>query len=203
MELGRCGRGEPGTVWTMGSLLIVTGPPGAGKSTVAAQLAASEATSVLVEGDRFHGFLASGVIPPWLPESNEQNEVVVEASALATGRFVRGGYFTLFDGMIGPWFLPTFVKAALLNGDDIVDYVVLMPTADQCVEHVRTRIGHRFRDEAATRKMHQEFAAAPVESRHVIVPGHSSAADVVTEVQDRRGDGLLSIDRPPSRPERA
>jgi predicted ABC-type ATPase len=178
----------------MGSLLIVTGPPGAGKSTVAAQLVASKTTSVLVEGDRFHGFLATGVIPPWLPESNEQNQVVVEASALATGRFVRGGYFTLFDGMIGPWFLPTFVEAALLDGADIVDYVVLMPTVEQCVDHVRTRVGHNFTDEAATRKMHHEFAAAPLDPRHVVVPGDASAADVVAEIQDRLDRGALRVD---------
>ena len=54
----------------MGSLLIVTGPPGAGKSTVAKLLAASMPRSVLVQGDAFFGFLANGAIDPWLPESH-------------------------------------------------------------------------------------------------------------------------------------
>ena len=176
----------------MGSLLIVTGPPGAGKSTVAALLAASVSPSVLVEGDRFHGFLAAGVIPPWLPESNAQNTIVVEATALATGRFARD-YFTIFDGVIGTWFLPTFLAAMALDTDVRVDYVVLMPTVEQCVEHVRTRIGHNFSDVDATRKMHHEFASAPVDARHVIVPGEGAASDVVAEIEARFSAGSLRV----------
>ena len=128
--LARDGVRRGGTLRRVGALLIVTGPPGAGKSTVAALLAAAVSPSVLVEGDRFHGFLAAGAIAPWLPESNDQNTIVVEASALATGAFVRGGYFTVFDGMIGAWFLPTFLRAARLDEADTVDYVVVMPTVE-------------------------------------------------------------------------
>jgi energy-coupling factor transporter ATP-binding protein EcfA2 len=71
----------------MGSLLIVTGPPGAGKSTVAKLLADSMPRSVLVEGDAFFGFLANGAIDPWLPESHEQNTVVTKAAGKATGEW--------------------------------------------------------------------------------------------------------------------
>lgn len=183
----------------MGELLIVTGPPGAGKSTVASLLAASVSPSVLVEGDRFFGFLASGVIPPWLPESNDQNHVVTEAMALATGRFVSGGYFTVFDGVMGPWFLPTFIETLGLDASDhaqTVDYVILMPTVEQCVERVRDRVEHAFTDEPATRKMHLEFASAPIDSRHVLVPGSMTADDVVAEIDARRRTGSLRVHRP-------
>lgn len=56
----------------MGSLLVVTGPPGAGKSSVARILADSFDQSVLVEGDAFFAFLARGAIEPWLPESGHR-----------------------------------------------------------------------------------------------------------------------------------
>jgi ABC-type cobalamin/Fe3+-siderophores transport system ATPase subunit len=88
----------------MGSLLAITGPPGAGKSTVARILADRVKPSVLVEGDSFFAFLARGAIPPWLPESNDQNDIVIQAAASAAGRYASGGYMTVYDGVVGPWF---------------------------------------------------------------------------------------------------
>jgi predicted ABC-type ATPase len=155
----------PGHNRQMGSLLIVTGPPGAGKSTVSRLLADGFDPSVLVDGDAFFGFLASGAIAPWLPESNAQNEVVIEAAAAATGRFARGDYATVYDGVVGPWFLPTFARATGLTR---LDYVTLLPSVDRCIAGVRHRVDHGFSDEDATRKMHNEFANASIDERHVL-----------------------------------
>jgi hypothetical protein len=63
----------------VGSLLVITGPPGAGKSTLARVMADIAGRSVLVEGDAFFAFLASGRVDPWLPGSHEQNAVVTKA----------------------------------------------------------------------------------------------------------------------------
>lgn len=150
----------------MGSLLVVTGPPGAGKSTVARILAERFEPSVLVEGDAFFGFLARGAIEPWLPAANEQNEIVTRAAAVAAGRYAGGGYETVYDGMVGPWFLPTFARE---TGLERIHYVILLPSVDRCLERVATRQGHGFSDEAATRKMHHEFLHAEVDRRHVLV----------------------------------
>ena len=149
----------------MARLLVVTGPPGAGKSTVAARLADRFERSVLVRGDDFFGFVRRGYIDPWLPESHEQNAVVTEASAAATARYVAGGFDTVFDGVVGPWFLPTF---AALTGLPELDYVMLLPPVETCVTRVATRAGHGFTREPATRKMHAEFANATIDPRHVV-----------------------------------
>lgn len=159
-------------------LILLTGPPGAGKSTVAAALAARLEPSVLVSGDALFGFLATGAIAPWLPESQAQNEVVTEASAAAAGRFARD-YATVFDGMVGAWFLPTFMAATGLRR---LDYVVLLPSLDRCLHRVATRVGHGFDDAGATEEMHRQFADADVDPRHVVVDppeGVDAAADVV------------------------
>lgn len=148
-----------------GSLLIVTGPPGAGKSTVSALLAARFEPSALVQGDAFFGFLVTGAVAPWQPEAGRQNEVVTRAAAAATGRIVDGGYRTVYDGVVGPWFLPAFVEA---SGLAELHYVVLLPPMDRCVDRVATRVGHGFADAAATRKMHQDFSAAAIDERHVL-----------------------------------
>lgn len=172
----------------VGSLLVVTGPPGAGKSTVAAILAQAAERSVLVAGDAFFGFLHSGAVEPWLPASSEQNTVVTRAAASAAGAFARGGYTTVYDGVVGPWFLPTFADA---TGMRRLDYVVLLPPVDTCLRRVTTRRDHGFTDVAATRQMHTAFAGAEIDDRHVLFDPPADPHDVATLVTSARDAGAL------------
>ncbi len=176
-----------GHTGVMASLLIVTGPPGAGKSTVSAMLAVRLSPSVLVEGDQFFGFLAEGAIEPWLPESRFQNGIVTEAAASATGRFAAH-YDTIYDGVVGPWLLPTFVS---VTGLAELDYAILLPPVDVCVSRVRARTGHGFSDEAATHKMHTEFDGASIDRRHVLAGSSAGPEETVHDIELARAEGLL------------
>jgi cytidylate kinase len=171
----------------MASLLIVSGPPGAGKSSLSAAIAGRMSPSVLVEGDRFFGFLASGAIEPWLPESATQNEIVTEAAAAATTRFARS-YDTVYDGVVGPWLLPLFARA---TGLDHLDYVVLLPSFDTCLARVRSRTGHGFTDEPATRKMHAEFAGADIAARHIVAADTTDLHELTETVSAARSEGTF------------
>jgi cytidylate kinase len=169
----------------MGDVIVVTGPPGAGKSTVAAHLVDLLDPSALVAGDDFFAFLRNGAISPWLPAARDQNTVVIEAAAAATGR-LTGWADVVYDGILGPWFLDTFLGAA---GLESLHYAILLPPLEECLDRVQTRTGHGFTDPDAARHMWDEFAQADIDSRHVIV-GHGTdpedtARDLKTRVRDQ------------------
>ena len=172
----------------MEQLLVVTGPPGAGKSAVAGMLAQSAEPSALVEGDAFFGFLGIGRIDPWLPESHQQNGVVMSAVGAAIGRFVSNGYFTVLDGVVGLWFLDDVLRAAGLRS---ADDVILLPDVEVCVERVTARSDNRFADDSATRQMHHDFAASVVEERFTLRRPVGDPVQVAAKIDAARVRGLL------------
>lgn len=173
----------------VGELLVITGPPGAGKSTVAAAVADQFEPSALVSGDSFFGHLRRGYISPWLPESAEQNRIVTEVAARAAGTLSTSGYTVVYDGVVGPWMLETFIASTEVSR---VHYVVLLPTEDECVQRVEHRTGHGFVDIPATRHMHKQFADASIDERHLIHDNHDSDA-TAGMIIDSMTRGLLAI----------
>ncbi len=117
--------------------VVVTGPPGAGKSTVATLLAGTFPVAALVPGDTFFAFWSHGFVDPWLPEAQQQNETVLRAAGAAVGAYARGGCRVVYDGVLGPWLLPAFLDA---TGLPALHYVVLLPSVDV----VLARSGHPF-----------------------------------------------------------
>ena len=171
----------------MAELVVVTGPPGAGKSTVAKAVAGRFERSALVAGDDFFAFIDQGYISPWTQAAHHQNDVVVGAAAAAAGRLAAGGYTVVYDGVIGPWFVDAFAAATGLAG---YHYVVLLPDEDVCVERVGSRTGHGFTDLDATRHMYREFAESAVEERHVLRTV-SAPEDLASSIVERVLDGSL------------
>ncbi len=136
-------------------ILIVSGSPGVGKSTVAGLIAKRFERSAVVRGDDFHDYLATGVIPPHLPESHEQNIVVIGVTVRAAAGYAAGGWTTVLEGIIGPWFLEPAIEAAA-QVDAELHYAHLHAPIDECVARFVQREGGSDRVEIVT-KMHGEF----------------------------------------------
>jgi predicted ABC-type ATPase len=153
-------------------LIVVSGPPGAGKTTVAAALSRLFNPSALVPGDQFFVFIDQGYIAPWTSPAHRQNEIVTEAAGAAAGRLATGGYTVIYDGVIGPWFLRTFGAATRLP---FLHYAILLPPELVCLERVRSRAHHGFKDQEAARHMYQQFATADIDPQHVIVSADDAA----------------------------
>ena len=179
------------------SLLVITGPPGAGKSSVAEVLTQRFEPSALVAGDEFFASLRRGAIPPWLPGTDDQNTVVTRAAASAAGVFAEGGYTTIYEGVVGPWFLETFAQATGLKS---LDYVVLLPSEDRCVARVANRTNHGFTDEEATRHMHQQFAtrSSSLATRHLLTDPPEGLDQVAQQIVDGREAGRFTYRIPPT-----
>lgn len=177
----------------MSELIVVAGPPGAGKSTVARVLADGFAHSALVVGDEFFGFVRQGYLDPWLDEAHQQNDVVIGAAAAATGRLVAGGYQVVYDGVIGPWFAAEFLAA---TGLDNLHYAVLLPPLDCCLARVTGRTGHGFTDLAATERVHRQFTGAGIPHRHLFPDDRDDPATMAARIRSRATDGSLAYRRP-------
>jgi adenylate kinase family enzyme len=173
----------------MSELIVVTGPPGAGKSTVAQVLAGRFDPSALVAGDAFFAMIDQGFIDPWTEAAHRQNEVVVAAAAAAAGRMAQGGYTVVFDGVIGPWFLETFLTATGLHE---IDYVLLLPPESVCLQRVESRTGHEFKDLDAARHMYSEFAQA-ASPRGSVIRSSELPEEITTTIADLHASGSLRV----------
>ncbi len=96
-------------------MLIVTGPPGAGKSTIATSVARDSAKAACVEADWFWTTIVNGFIAPWLPEADTQNRTLLRSALLAAGALERGGYDTVIDGIVGPWMMDMVARSSCRN----------------------------------------------------------------------------------------
>ncbi len=171
----------------MGDVIVVTGPPGAGKSTVAQQLALLFDRSALVAGDAFFGFLHTGAVEPWRDEAHVQNAAVIAAAAAATGR-LAAYCDVVYDGVLGPWFLETFAAAA---GRENFHYAVLLPPLEVCLERVSARRGHGFTDRDAAGHLWRDFDRSAIDRRHVLNDPRPLAADIARAIRDRVDLGTI------------
>ncbi|MFC6015196.1 AAA family ATPase [Plantactinospora solaniradicis] len=145
-------------------MLLLAGPPGAGKSTVAELLASSaEGPAVHLHTDSFHVWIRSGFVLPYLPEAARQNETVTEVMIAAALAYERGGYDVVLDGILGPWMLDGFRLACA-----DVSYAVLRPSLDVALARAAAREGRQLTAVEPITGLYTAFADLGPLERHVV-----------------------------------
>jgi adenylate kinase family enzyme len=173
-------------------VLILTGAPGAGKTTTARILAASAERAVHLEADAFFRFIQTGYIEPWKPESHEQNKVVMGIVAEAAATYADAGYFTIIDGIVSPhWFFEP-LRDSLRDAGHLVAYAVLRPPLAICQSRAVGDESGQPPDAAVVEQLWEQFSDLGGLERHVIETETESGAEVAATLAQRLRDGQLT-----------
>lgn len=175
------------------AVTIVTGPAGAGKSTVCSALCESFARAVHLETDHFFGAIRSGYIAPWLPASAHQNEIAVTAAARSALTYAQGGYEVFVDGIVRPWALEVY-RRELEPVVDRLSLVVLLPSLDVCKQRGMQRRDHAIVPEHVYRDLHDQFASDD-HQRFTVDSTDMPVAAVVDAILAGRTQGVFDATR--------
>lgn len=165
-----------------GEVLMLSGPPGAGKSTVARALAERLDHAVLVRGDDVLACVVSGFIPPWDPASDRQNQAALAATAATAREFAAGGFPVVVDAVIGPWHLDTFATAL----GRPFGYIVLRPTKAVTVHRATSRDTRSLTEVGPVEFMWDQFADLGAFEDHVLDTGALDSNATVDAALDMR-----------------
>jgi predicted kinase len=173
------------------SIVILTGSPGTGKTSVAARLAKAKPRGLHIPSDVFYTFPAHP-ISPYRPAALAQNTDIIAAVTRTSVAFAGRGYHVILDGIFVPAFLP--VMAMELQRPGLAaQYVVLRAPLEIALRRVQDRIGHE--KDHVVRLMHAAFSDLGPYAAYAVDTGTRDADAVAAELEPSldRGDFVLDL----------
>ncbi|WP_107087943.1 AAA family ATPase [Streptomyces sp. XY152] len=174
-------------------MIVLTGPPGAGKSTVAQLLADHLTPSVHLHSDDFWRYIKQGWIAPYLPEAHEQNQVVLRVMVSAAFGYAEGGYQVICDGIVGPWFIDLFRVTARERALPL-SYVILRPDQHTTLERATSRADDALTDPEPIRSLHDQFSNLGAYEAHVLDSTDLAAEATADSILHGVGTGAYLLD---------
>lgn len=179
-------------------LVVLTGSPGSGKTTVAPLLADRHEPSACLSLDWFFAARRRGALEPWRAEAHEQNRTVLEAAAAAAATFAAGGWCTVGEGIVYPFMLDLFAHACTARRVPLHYAVLRAPIAvvQRRVVDRRAEPQHAgaLGDTEVVDDLWSQFERQDTHERHLVDAAELEPAEVAAEIDRRLAAGLLRLE---------
>ena len=176
----------------MSAIIFVTGCPGTGKTSIAAQLAKQSSKAVHLPIDAFYTFLIH-FVDPTNPDSDEQNRAVGAAAGQAALAFADGGYDVIADGVWGPWHMDQLVDV-MSGTSHTVEYIVLRANLDETLKRASERHDADKFPLDAVKFMHEQFANLGDYEPHAVETDGQCIKESMAEINQRMADGDFTLE---------
>lgn len=121
-------------------LVIMSGPPNAGKSAAADALCQRYDRMLHIDVAVLRDFLRMGRLRPWdaTPEGRRQRELLIASACDIARRFLDAGYGVVIDDIVTPETLPAY-REHLAGITAAAHFVLLLPKRDVILEREQVR----------------------------------------------------------------